>query len=475
MSEATLGEIVQRLAARGYTAEKGAVRAIQQADEPRAAIDAVLESVAAETVTITAADVDDAVGGSAGGRPKPRPRGGLEVVGDMTGSSTGTGELEDFLALFRDRFDRLSSLLSDRISARSIASLSGTAGSRHGVGLIGLLSDIRSTNAGHWLLELEDRTGSCRALVHADSELYDAVGELLLDQAIAIEGTLSDDGGIVFVDALHQPEIPMSNEATTADEPVEVALVSDLHVGSEEFAAEAWRAFTDWLDTPDAAAIGYLVIGGDLVDGVGVYPGQSEELAIVDVYEQYASAADHLAAVPDDIEVVIIPGNHDAVRLAEPQPAYDESIADALGTIDARLISNPGWIEIEGVTFLVYHGTSLDDVFASIPGSDVDYEHPDAGLVQLLKKRHLAPTFGSRTRIAPEERDHLVIDRVPDVVHAGHTHTSGVTTYRDVRVIDTGTWQYQTPFQRQVNIDPDVAIATIVDLETLGVTVRTFA
>lgn len=473
MSEASLGEIVELLAARGYTAEKGAVRAIQRADQPRAAADAVIESISSETVTLTAADVEAALSKESPASTPDRSSAALDVVSDMTGASTGTGDYEDFLALFRDRYDRLSNQLSSRVRSRSISSLDGTR-ARHGIGVIGLLTDVRTTGSGHWLLELEDRTGSCRALVHADNELYDVVGELLLDQALAIEGTLSDDGGIIFVDELYQPEIPLSNEPTTADRPVEVALVSDLHVGSEEFDAASWRAFTDWLDTPEAASIGYLLIAGDIVDGVGVYPNQSEELAIVDVYEQYATAAEHLAEVPDDIEIVIIPGNHDAVRLAEPQPAFGEDIAASFRAVDARLISNPGWVEVEGVTFLLYHGTSLDDLVASIPGGDVDYDNPELAMTELLKKRHLAPIYGSRTRIAPEERDHLVIDPIPDVFHAGHTHTSGVTTYRNVRVINTGTWQQQTPFQRQVNIDPDVAIAAIVDLETLDVTVRTF-
>lgn len=473
MSEATLGRIVELLAARGLTAEKAAVRRIQRASDPRAAVDVVVEAVPAEIVTLTEADVVAALD-----EPVARdrqPPGDIDVIGDMTGMSTGTGDFEDFLALFRDRYERLSSLLTDRVSARSIASLSSTNRSRHGIGVIGLLTDVRSTGSGHWLFELEDLTGSCRALVHADNPLFDSVKELLLDQVIAIEGTLSDDGGIIFIDELHQPEIPMSNTANRADRHVEVALVSDLHVGSEEFAADAWASFVDWLDNShDASAIEYLIVGGDLVDGVGIYPNQSKELAIVDVYDQYEAAARELAAIPDRIEVVIIPGNHDAVRLAEPQPAFGDRIAEYFEPIGARLVSNPGRVEIEGVRFLLYHGTSLDDVIASIPGGGVEYETPDVAMTHLLRKRHLAPTYGSRTRIAPEQEDHLVIDSIPDVFHAGHTHTSGISTYRDVRVLNTGTWQHQTPFQRQVNIDPDVGIAAIVDLETLGITLRTF-
>lgn len=473
MSEATLGRIVQLLAAEGLTAEKAAVRRIQRAGDSVAAVEEIVDSVSTDTVTLTESDVASVLEETE--PATERQPGDIQIIEDMTGASTGTGDYEDFLALFRDRYDRLSDLLRDRVRARSIASLESTNRARHGVGIVGIISDIRSTGSGHWLLELEDRTGACRALVHADNDLHDMVSELLLDQVIAIEGTLADDGGIIFVDELHQPEIPLSNEASRADREVEVALISDLHIGSDEFAESAWGTFVDWLESPEAASIEYLIVGGDIVDGVGVYPGQSEELAILDVYEQYREAAKHLEKIPEDIEVVVIPGNHDAVRLAEPQPAFGEEISRFFAGTDVSLVSNPSTIEIEGVTFLLYHGTSLDDIIAAIPGDSVSYRSPDGAMTQLLRKRHLAPTYGSRTRIAPEDRDHLVIDQIPDVFHAGHTHTRGVSTFRDVRVINSGCWQHQTPFQRKVDIDPDVAIAAIVELSTLETTVRSFS
>ena len=250
--------------------------------------------------------------------------------------------------------------------------------------------------------------------------------------------------------------------------------MSDLHVGSREFASDAWEAFADWLHSEEADTVEYLLIGGDAVEGVGVYPGQSEELAIVDVYDQYEAFSERLKEVPGDLEIAIIPGNHDAVRLAEPQPGFDDELRSILSVHGAEVISNPGWVDLEGVRVLMYHGTSLDDVIAEVPSTVADYRRPDLAMHLLLKKRHLAPMFGNRTRIAPEERDHLVIDEVPDVFHAGHTHTLGVSSYRDVSIVNSGCWQYQTPFQRRVNIEPDVGISPILDLQTLEVTVRTF-
>ncbi len=76
-------------------------------------------------------------------------------------------------------------------------------------------------------------------------------------------------------------------------------------------------------------------------------------------------------------------------------------------------------------------------------------------MYHLLKKRHVAPQFGGHTRLAPEERDYLVIEDVPDIFHTGHVHKLGFGKYHNVLAINSGCWQAQTDFQKSVNIDPD--------------------
>jgi len=174
-----------------------------------------------------------------------------------------------------------------------------------------------------------------------DKDIAADVDELLMDEVIAIEGTLSDDGGILFADDIFFPDIPRTHEPNTADRHVQAALVSDVHVGSQEFADDEWSAFADWLHTPEADAVEYLLVAGDMVEGVGVYPNQDEELDIVDLYEQYETFAERLKEVPGDTEIVMIPGNHDAVRLAEPQPAFDEELRSIMSAHDARFTGNP--------------------------------------------------------------------------------------------------------------------------------------
>ena len=399
----------------------------------------------------------------------------ITVSGDI--QSTGTGDYDDFVTVFRDRYERLAAKLRGRVNHRptdAVATMSG--GSE--TALIGMVADVRSTASGHWLVELEDTNGTFPCLVMKDREFAADVRELLYDEVIAVGGTLSDDNGdgdgILFVDSMHFPDVPRTYSPSTADRSVEAALISDIHVGSEEFVAEAWNRFADWLHTDEAASVEYLLIAGDMVEGVGVYPGQDEELDIVDIYDQYERFSEHLKDVPGDLEIVMIPGNHDAVRLAEPQPAFDDELRDIMSAHDATISANPSTVTVEGVSVLMYHGVSLDEVIAELPDEKATYDRPHDAMARLLRKRHMAPQYGGMTRIAPEAEDHLIIDEVPDVFHTGHVHKLGYGTYHNVLTINSSCWQSQTDFQQSVNLDPDVGYAPILDLQTLDLTVRQF-
>ncbi|ELZ03176.1 DNA polymerase II small subunit [Natrialba chahannaoensis JCM 10990] len=398
----------------------------------------------------------------------------LEIDGDMTGDSTGTGEYDDFVAVFRDRLERLGGKLRGRVNHRPATAIQSMPGGSE-AGMVGLVNDIRSTASGHWLIELEDATGTFPWLVMKDREFADMVDQLLCDEVLAMEGTLSDDAGIAFVDSMYFPDVPRTHEPSTADRHVQAALISDVHVGSQEFMADAWDAFADWLYTEQAQHVEYLLIAGDMVEGVGVYPNQDEELDVVDIYEQYEVFNDRLKQVPGDLDIVMIPGNHDAVRLAEPQPGFDDRLRDIMSAHDPQIVSNPSTVTVEGVSILMYHGVSLDEVIAELPEEKASYDEPHKAMYQLLKKRHVAPQFGGHTRLAPEEEDFLVMDEVPDIFHTGHVHKLGFGKYHNVLAINSGCWQAQTDFQKSVNINPDSGFAPIVDLDTLDVTVQKFS
>jgi DNA polymerase II small subunit len=400
----------------------------------------------------------------------------LEVISDPTQAIAPAEGAEGFGRLFRDRYQRLFSLVRERMDTKSSASVSAAKNLAPGrkMKVAGLLSD-RSSKRGVVELKVDDPTGTLKIMCQGGPAERAAL-EAPLDSMVVAEVSKGKSGQL-FTDSVVLPDVP-GRRVVSSSHRVYAVLLSDVHIGSRMFLADDFSRFLRWLngdfgDKDLVSRIKYLVIAGDLVDGVGVYPGQEFQLAERDPKKQYELAAQLLKQVPGHIQIVISPGNHDAVRQALPQPAVAVDMAESLYAMDnVRWVGDPAYIKLHGVTFLVYHGKSLDDVIATTP--NLAYDKPTDAMKLLLRARHLAPTYGKRTALAPELRDYMVIDRVPDVFHVGHVHTYGELSYRGTLLVNSGTWQAQTQFQLNMGMEPTPSIVPVLDLSTLKVVRRNF-
>ncbi len=142
----------------------------------------------------------------------------------------------------------------------------------------------------------------------------------------------------------------------------------------------------------------------------------------------------------DYIEILISPGNHDASRKALPQPAIPEGYLTGIkGKNNIHSVGSPCLLSVHGVEVLMYHGRSLDDIIAVIPG--MDHAHPEKSMKLLMQSRHLAPVYGGKTMLSPENRDYLVIDRVPRHLSCRAHPRFRLLNYRGVLVVNSGGWQ----------------------------------
>ena len=109
---------------------------------------------------------------------------------------------------------------------------------------------------------------------------------------------------------------------------------------------------------------------------------------------------------------------------------------------------------------------------SNIPG--VTYDKPAEAMEYLIKKRHLAPIYGGKVPLTPESYDYLLIDEPPDILHMGHIHTMGIKNYRGVVLVNSGTFQEQTSFQKKLNMRPDPGRIPIIQLDTFKPTIMRF-
>jgi DNA polymerase II small subunit len=406
----------------------------------------------------------------------------INVIDDPTAKLGSTGTVEDFLNYFKDRFRRTEKILRHRIDIRSATSIMDAlrAPPKTRLKIIGMVTEKRESKQ-RTILTVEDLQANMTVLIpqNAPDELKKRTQLVLLDQVLCLS-IIKTRGNLSVAEEIILPEVAQVQQRR-ARMPVYAALTSDMHVGSTKFQRDSFSRFILWLNgkygnaqmREIAGHVKYVLIAGDIVDGVGIYPNQVRELAVRDLYKQYRLATQYLQQIPDYVQVLIIPGNHDAPRKALPQPAITNEYLETLQESRAvRSLGDPCYISLHGVEVLMYHGRSLDDVISAAPGMTPN--NPEKAMRLLLQSRHLAPIYGGKTTLSPEEKDLLVIDKVPDVFHAGHIHALGYCTYRGVLVVNSGGWQGQTDYMQRIGFNPTPGKVPIVNLQTLEITVVPF-
>ena len=400
--------------------------------------------------------------------------------------------IQDFVSYFNARYRDLEKILRPRQELQNIMSINRIRNKRdrETISLIGLVKEKSFTKNKNIILEVEDPSGSTKVLINKNKpELFKSAQDIVQDEVIGVVGVNGEN--IVFANNVIWPDVPIKEIKKSPDESYAI-FISDLHVGSRYFLPKEFSQFIEWLNgnvgsskqKELASKVKYLFIVGDLVDGVGIYPGQDSELDIKDIYKQYEVCADFLKQIPARIHLIICPGNHDAMRIAEPQPQLYMDFAKSLWEMEnVTMVSNPAVVNIHssenfpGFDVLLYHGFCYDYYVANVDSirNQGGYDKADLLMKFQLKRRHLAPTHTSTLYIPDVERDFLIIDKIPDFFITGHIHSAPVVAdYKGVLMMSCGCWQSKTSFQEKVGHNPGPARVPLVNLQTRKVKMLRF-
>ncbi len=400
-------------------------------------------------------------------------------------------EVDDFTTYFRNRYNSMSEILRGRSELQNSISIRRFIGGKNDkISFTGIVVDKRVTKNGNILITIEDTTGQVKAIVGKNkSEVFKAAGDIVVDEIIGITGVCNDN--FVFCDDLFFPDVPISNELKKSGDDTYAAFISDIHVGSKMFLPDQFKTFIKWLNgdlggresVEMASKVKYLFAIGDLVDGVGIYPEQDRELLITDIREQYEECARYFDEIRKDVAIIACGGNHDAVRLSEPQPPLDKEYAKNLYEIkNLKLVTNPSLINIHkknnfpGFNVLMYHGYSYDYYISNVESIRMNggYDRADLVMKFLLQKRHLAPSHSSTLYIPDIKEDLLIIKDIPDFFVSGHLHKMSVGNYRNITTLCSSCWQGKTIFQERVGHHPEPGRVPLINLGTREIKVMKF-
>jgi DNA polymerase II small subunit len=411
----------------------------------------------------------------------------VEIVKSY-GANNKTKSINDWFEFYTNRFNRLKNILESRQelkNASSISSIKKIQG-KSSVSTIGLVKDISKMHNNHYIIEIEDPTGSISLFVSANSELVKECENLVHDEVIGITGSYNSN--FIYVSEFIFPEVP-DDRAVKSGNDEYACFISDIHIGSIDFEKKMFENFISWIkgdcgtkeQQETAKKVKYLFIIGDLADGVGVYPGQEKELEIKDIYKQYQVLADYLKEIPEDIAIIAIPGNHDAARQSEPQlPLFSDIAKPIYDILSVKNLSNPSVVNIgktpdsKGLNCMLYHGFTYTYYASKVPMLlNIGMDRPDSISEFLLKKRHLGPAHKSGI-ITPGNFDSLLIDDIPDVLATGHIHTLGHRKYKGINIIAASCFQRMTSFMEKLGHHPTPGFVPLLNLKSRDIKIMDF-
>lgn len=394
-------------------------------------------------------------------------------------------EVKDFITHFRNRYEEMKNYLEEKQDLENLISIGKIPPEKNKFSIIGMVIDKKTTKNKNIILTIEDLTGIMKVLISSNKEgLVEESEDITLDSILAFKGVGNKE--IMFVNEIIFPDTYLSERKKGVVD--EYALFTgDVHFGSKNFLENDFLKFIDYLNgkfpnTPEIEKIKYLFIVGDLITGVGNYPNQEPDLLVVDLEDQFKGIANLLSKIRKDIKIIISPGNHDCVRLMEPQPLLDEKYSWPLYELENVLITeNPSLVNIgemdgfEGFNILTYHGFSFPYYANNVSKLMLEktMNEPEKIMKYLLKNRHLAPTHGS-TQYFPLEKDGLLIRRVPDIFVSGHTHKSGVVYYNNILIVSSSSWEGLTPYQEKFGNKPDHCKVPMFNLKTRAIKILDF-
>jgi len=294
--------------------------------------------------------------------------------------------VNDIVDFFNKRYEFLGNLLSKRLDLINLISINRVS---EKVKIFSIIGMVKEKNTSNKTAVVEDSTG----------EIELALSETLLNQLVEDEivGVVCRKDGIIYGEKLVFPDIPLQREINKTNEEKYIFLISDIHMDSEQFRRESYEKLLDWLEKQQSK-LTIFVVG--------------------DISSKKEDIVKFLSDLPSTHEIHVIKGDID-------------------GDIDRDTLPNPAFVQIENVKLFLFHDKSLNE-YMSLWGT------PEQTLINLIKKRHLNPTFSLNSKIY--DNDPYLLDAIPDIVVAAHSHIPSVTNYKGTTAVSIGSFVSQPIF-----------------------------
>lgn len=247
-----------------------------------------------------------------------------------------------------------------------------------------------------------------------------------------------------------------------------VLFCSDIHVGSYTCCTEDIENMIQKINQDHT--IKYVVMTGDLIDGIDAYPNQKRDLKIRDYVKQYTQLARLLNMIRADIRLIFCPGNHDFVSKVEPQVWTQEIFNIFKNILKERpllFVPNPSYLDLEGVKVYLSHGIGL--CYLSNAIGEFNIKNPAEILNFLVDHLHVCPIQGSAPIRATIPQVYHIIPSDFNILNVGHIHKqSSFYRNKNCLLLSNGAFQNITPYMTLMGVEPNVSCVWTVNLKDLS-------
>ena len=112
----------------------------------------------------------------------------FKIIQDTSKKSYTSGEIENLIAYFKSRYEKLANILQKRPELRNFTKIADIDDSQESLSLILMVREIRTSKNGHKIVEFEDDTGEISVLFsNKNEELFREAEKLVNKSNIGVD------------------------------------------------------------------------------------------------------------------------------------------------------------------------------------------------------------------------------------------------------------------------------------------------
>jgi UDP-2,3-diacylglucosamine pyrophosphatase LpxH len=238
-----------------------------------------------------------------------------------------------------------------------------------------------------------------------------------------------------------------------------ILFFSDIHIGSMIHNKEIWEGVLTWIiENHEKYKITKLFFNGDLVEGIGCWPGQITTLEIPVLENQYKKFREDLKKLPPHLDIILQAGNHDTcVRLIEPQTVLPSEIQSFFGP-NVSFRTNPFCFKLDNSLIFAYHGRRIDEWVNQFEKKTLF--QPLEILKEMLNKQHIL-VRKKGIQLFPLRKGGLFLPFNIDLFLRGHIHQARRRQIEGTKLVFTSTRQNKKSMREYKKVPPTRGVLTL--------------